>query len=97
MTSDSVQALIGKSLRSRAQLVTALCAIAEDEFRSGDRLRAGATVSTIRKVLADITTLLDGDTSQIPLTDLRMTTEALAGLEARLQEIETVAGALPIQ
>ncbi len=97
MAGDAVHTLVGKSLRSRAAVVAALCVAAEDEFESGQLLRAVETVRSMRKVLADITVLLDGDTSQIPVSDLRTATEALAGIEARVQKIEAAVSPPRIQ
>jgi hypothetical protein len=88
MTTQSVFDLVGKSLKSRAFVATALCAVAEEEFLSGERMRATETVRTIRHVLADIDVLLSGDTSYLPYGALRETAELKAGLDERIRTME---------
>jgi hypothetical protein len=88
MTTQSVHHLVGKSLKSRAFVATALCAVAEEEFLAGEHIRATETVRSIRGVLADIDVLLDGDTSYLPYGALRETAQLIAGLDDRIKVME---------
>jgi hypothetical protein len=88
MTSETVHALVGKSLKSRAIVANALCAVAEEEFHAGQLMRAAETVRTIRHVLADINLFLSGDTTYLHHGTLREVAEALAGLDDRIAAME---------
>jgi hypothetical protein len=88
MTTQSVFDLVGKSLKSRAFVATALCAVAEEEFLTGERTRARETIRTIRGVVADINLLLSGDTSYLPYGTLREVGELMTGLDERIDEME---------
>ena len=88
MSTQSVHDLVGKSLRSRAFVASALCAVAEEEFLIGEHMRASETVRTVRHVLADINLLLSGDTTYLPYGALRETAELIAGLGRPHQDNE---------
>jgi hypothetical protein len=97
MTSDQVFTLVGKSIRSRALMAHALCALAEEEYQTGQPARAKQTIQTMRTVLLDIDTVLSGDTSYLPHGILRDTSELLAGLDDRLAMIEALTSSGAIQ
>jgi Arc/MetJ-type ribon-helix-helix transcriptional regulator len=89
-TSETIRALVGKSLKSRAFVANALRAVAQEEFVAGEHVRVAETVRTLRGVLADINLLLDGDTSYLPYGALRETAELIARLDDRIKTMETV-------
>jgi hypothetical protein len=84
MRTDTIHALVGKSLRSRAVMANALCALAEEAFHAGQFDRTVETVRSIRSALTDVSILLSGDISYFPHETLRET----AGLEERIASIE---------
>jgi len=88
MTMETVHTHVEKSLKSRAFVANALCAVAEQEIHAGQSMRAAETVRTVRHVLADINLLLSGDTSYLPYGALRETAELLAGLDERIGSVE---------
>lgn len=88
---ESIHAMVGNTLRNRALMANALCAVAEEEVHAGRLLGARDTVRSIRMLLADINTLLDGDTSYLPYGTLRECSDLLAGLDERITLVEAAA------
>lgn len=78
----------GNTLRNRAMVATALCAIADEEMQRGDLKRATETVMTIRKMVAEIGAIVDVYTGQLSRESVRETSELLAGLDDRVAAIE---------
>lgn len=88
MTPETIHTLVGKSLKGRAAMANALCAVAEEELHAGQSARAVDTMRKVRGVLADIKLLLSGDTSYLPYGALRETSELLAGVDERIKAME---------
>jgi hypothetical protein len=88
MTFDDVRTLAGKRLTSRAMIAFALCQIAEEELHAGQQMRAWETISSVRRITADIERQISGDASALPLGDLREAAELLCGVDERLEAIE---------
>jgi len=91
MTVDKVMALVARSLRSRTMMANSLCILAE-ESQDGNQARTVVTIRTLRGVLADISLIIDGDVSCLPIADLRNAQELLCGMEARIAAMEKVMG-----
>ena len=87
--SESMMALLGKSLRSRALMANALCVVAEEEAESGYAVRAAQTAESVRRVLRDIEMILNGDTDELPIDALEDAAQLLAGLDGRIRAVET--------
>lgn len=80
--------MIGITLRNRAMMANALCAVAEEEAHSGRLLEATETVRSVRTLLAEINILLSADISELrygPIFDL---SDLLTGLDGRIVAIE---------
>jgi hypothetical protein len=88
----TVHTMVGNTLRNRAMMANALCAVAEQEAHAGRLLEATETVRSVRTHLAEVSVLLSGNTSYLPYGTLRETSELLAGLDERIGEIERVLG-----
>lgn len=92
----SAHRLVGSTLRNRAMMATALCAVAEQEVHAGRIIEARETVRAVRVLLADVNMLLDGDTSYLPYGTLRECADMLAGLDGRIAAIERGLGSATI-
>lgn len=88
MPVTNVHTMIGNTLRNRAMMANALCAVAEQEVYAGRLIEARETVRAVRALLADVNTLLDGDTSYLPYGTLRDCADLLAGMDGRIATIE---------
>ena len=88
MTTQTVHKMVGSTLRNRALMANALCAVAEEEVHAGRVIEAVETVRAIRTLLADINLLLSGDTSYLPHGTLRDCADMLGGLDERITAIE---------
>ena len=89
---SGIHTLIGTSLRNRAMVANALCALAEEEIHAGEDQRALDTVRTIRGVLREVGLLLEGDVSYLPSGDLREASGLLVGVESRIGSMEKLMG-----
>lgn len=90
--SQSMNALLGKSLRSRALMANALCVVAEEEAQSGYVMRAAQTARSVRDVLRDIEMILSGDTEGLPVNALEDAAQLLGGLDGRIRAVEALLG-----
>jgi len=86
----TTHAMIATTIRNRALMANALCAVAEQETHAGRLLEASETARSVRGLLADINILLSGDTSYLPYGTLWDVSDLLAGLESRIGTIERV-------
>ncbi len=84
----TVDKLLAKSLRSRALIANALCAIAEEQAHSGNTMRAVETVKALRGVLGEISLILTGDTTTLPAGTLQDVADLLDGLGNRITTVE---------
>lgn len=84
----SVDGLLPQSLRNRALIANALCAIAEEEAHAGQVARAIETVRALRGVLGEVSRILGGDTSDLAAGTLEDTAELLGGLGDRIAAVE---------
>jgi hypothetical protein len=87
-TPESVNILLGKSLRNRALVANALCAIAEEEAHAGDVWRAVETIRAIRGVMGEVSLILQGDVEGIPRDAIRDTCDLLSGLDGKIEALE---------
>jgi hypothetical protein len=97
MTFDDTRSLAGKRLTNRAMIAFALCRIAEEELRAGQQVRAWETIRSVRRIAAEIETQVCGDTSALPVGDVREAAELLCGVDERLTGIESLLGPATIQ
>lgn len=92
----NVHSMVGTTIRNRAMMANALCAVAEQEAHAGRLLEATETVRSVRALLADVNILLSGDTSYLPYGSLREVAELLAGMDGRIGAIERILGSQTI-
>ncbi|MGB7135024.1 MAG: hypothetical protein WBD46_07035 [Acidobacteriaceae bacterium] len=90
-TSENVQALISRSLRSRVMVAYALCAVAEGEMRDGQLERALKTIQAVRKLIAEIAMLVSEPNTTAP-NAIREAGEMLGELESRIASVEAAIG-----
>jgi len=86
--SQGSNALLAKSLRSRALIANALCAIAEEQAHSGNAMRSVETVRALRGVLDEVSLILAGDASNLPFGTLQDVADLIDGLGARITAVE---------
>ncbi len=94
-STESTQALINQSLRSRIMATYALCAVAEDEIHASQLERPLQTVKAIRRMLSDINVLVYGSPNRLCASTIHEAAEMLAELENRTQAIEVAIGSSP--
>jgi hypothetical protein len=87
-----IHAMVGTTIRNRAVMANALCAVAEEEMHAGRIPETRETLGAIRMLLADISILMSGDTSYLPYGVLREMAELLAGLDERVRTVEHAIG-----
>jgi hypothetical protein len=87
MADTPLHNLMGRSVKNRALLANALCAIAEEEAHDAHISRACETVRALRGVLGEISLLLQSD---LPPASLEDTADLLHGLGPRIDGIENL-------
>ena len=88
MSTQSMHSMPANTLRNRALMANALCAVAEEEVHAGRLMGATETIRSIRLLMSDIDILLNGDISHLPYSTLRECKDLLGGLDERIKMIE---------
>ncbi len=77
-STESVQALIGRSLRTRIMVTYALCAVAESQAHAGETANTLNTLKAIRSMIGEINLLVSNPNGRIPASTIREAGELAA-------------------